>query len=243
MKMTQKLITYIAIFTLVTLIGACTDEVENLIERKGDTVVDTLTALPGTRILEYSVENAPEVIYGAINNSTRTITIYLPQQYADFRIIDPVISLPEGTTITPDDDELVPVTTEEPFVYTVSAPEQEDVEYTVITIRQHPKIVLDELSTSEDTTNIIVPSGNAFIITGKNFIPDVSITRVYLIDEDENDYELEFSSNTQRTAVSTRLDLPAILDEELVGRFYWVEMRAYALTVRMKYPIYLEKSD
>ena len=241
--MTQKLITYMAIFTLVTLIGACTDEVENLIERKGDTVFDTLTALPGTRILEYSVENTPEVIYGAINDSARTITIYLPLQYADFRIIDPVISLPEGTTIAPDEDELVPINPEEPFVYTVSSPEQRDVDYTVIVIRQHPEMILNELSSSEDTTNIIVPSQVSVVITGENFIPDLSITSAYLIDEDENEYQLGFTSEAQNTALSTQLSFSAIRDEELTGRLYWVEMRAFDLTARMKYPIYLKKSE
>ena len=241
--MTQKLITYMAIFTLVTLIGACTDEVENLIERKGDTVFDTLTALPGTRILEYSVENTPEVIYGAINDSARTITIYLPLQYADFRIIDPVISLPEGTTIAPDEDELVPINPEEPFVYTVSSPEQRDVDYTVIVIRQHPEMILNELSSSEDTTNIMVPSQVSVVITGENFIPDLSITSAYLIDEDENEYQLGFTSEAQNTALSTQLSFSAIRDEELTGRLYWVEMRAFDLTARMKYPIYLKKSE
>lgn len=240
--MTQKLITYMAIFTLVTLIGACTDEVENLIERKGDTVFDTLTALPGTRILEYSVENTPEVIYGAINDSARTITIYLPLQYADFRIIDPVISLPEGTTIAPGDDVPVPVIPEEPFIYTVSAPGQEDVEYKVIAIRQHPEMILNELSTSEDTTNFIVPSTSSLIITGKNFIPDLSITSAYLIDEDENEYKLDFIFENQDRALSTELRY-TIGNVELGGKLYWVEMRAYALTARMKYPIYLKKNE
>ena len=241
--MTQKLITYMAIFTLVTLIGACTDEVENLIERKGDTVFDTLTTLPGTRILEYSVENTPEVIYGAINDSARTITIYLPQQYADFRIIDPVISLPEGTTISPDDDEPVPITPEKTFVYTVSAPGEEEVEYTVITIRQHPEIILNELSTSEDTTAIVVPSTVGIIIRGENFIPDLSITSTYLIDEDENEYKLSFTTAGQNNSLSTELRYAAIQDETLAGRLYWVEMRAFTLTARMKYPIYLKKIE
>ena len=238
--MNKKLLPFITL-TVAVIAFACTDEVENIIERKGDPVYDTVRILPNARILEYKLENSPSVIHGAIDDSTNTITVYLPHFYR-LGFIDPLITLPEGTTISPDDEELVPVFSEEPFVYTVSAPDEEDVRYTVRTIVQQPKIILDELSSNEDTTVFEFPSSQSIFITGKNFIPDLSITTSYLIDENENERPIGFGSGTQMSARSTSLVYPMV-DDSFAEGLYWVEMRAYALTARMKYPIYLKKKE
>lgn len=238
--MKRKLLPYIALLTMVTFLGACTDEVENLIERKADPVFDTLTVLPNKRILEYSVENTPEVIYSSIDDNERTITVYLPHYYL-LRVIDPLISLPEGTTISPDDDELVPVFSEEPFVYTVSTPDREDAHYTVLPIIQQPEIIMDELSTAEDTTVYLFPSSNGITITGANFIPNLNITSTYLIDEDENEWPFGVAAGQELIWRSNFINYPAPTSDFTEG-IYWVEMRAYALTTRMKYPIYLKRN-
>ena len=238
LKMNKKLFPFITLVAAV-IAFACTDEVENLIERKGDPVYDTVRILPNARILEYTVENVQSVIHGAIDDSTNTITVYLPHYYR-LGFIDPLITLPEGTTIAPEDDELIPVFSEEPFVYTVSAPDEEDVSYTVRTIVQQPKIILDELSSSEETREYEFPGSQSIIITGENFIPDLSITTSYLIDENENERPIGIGSGSQMSARSTSITYP-IVDDSFAEGLYWVEMRAYALTARMKYPIYLKK--
>ena len=238
--MNQKLLPFIILIATIVA-SACTDEVENLIERKGDPVYDTVSVLPSTRILEYTVENSPSVIHCAINDSTRIITVYLPHHYK-LGFIDPLITLPEGASISPDDEELVPVFSEDDFVYTVSAANEEDVQYTVRAIVQQPQIILDELSSEEDTTVFLFPSSLSINITGQNFIPDLSITTCYLIDENENERPFGVSSGTQRLARSTSITYPMV-DDSFAEGYYWVEMRAYALTARMKYPIYLKKEE
>ena len=238
--MKPKILPYIAFLTLIILFGACTDEVENLIERKGDTVFDTLTTIPGNRILEFSVENTPEVIYSSIDDGARTITVYLPHYYL-LGVIDPLITMPEGSSISPDDQELVPVFSEEPFVYTVSAPDQEDVQYTVLPIIQQPQIIMDELSTAEDTTVYLFPGSNGITITGENFIPNLNVTTTYLIDENENEWPFELAAGQELIWRSNLINYPAPTDNLTEGT-YWVEMRAYALTKRMKYPIYLKRN-
>ena len=239
--MNKKLIPFIALIVAV-IAFACTDEVENLIERKGDPVYDTVRILPNARILEYTVENVQSVIHGAIDDSTNTITIYLPHYYR-LGIIDPKITLPEGATIAPDDEESIPVFSEDPFVYTVSAPDEEDVEYTVSIIVQQPKIMMDELSPSEEQPRVYeFPSNESIIITGENFIPDLSITTTYLIDENEEAKPIQFGSGSQETARSTHVQYP-VVDDSFAEGLYWIEMRAYALTARMKYPIYLKKRE
>ena len=239
--MKQNLCSYILLFSFISLFWACGDEVENLIEVKGDTVFDTLVnvALPNARILEYKVENAPTVIYSAINDSTRTITVYLPHYYA-LGFIDPVISLPAGASISPDDEALVPVFGEEPFVYTVSAPGESDVQYTVLPVVQQSELILDELSTNEDTTVIGFPGGGAIFITGENFIPDVLVNKTFAIDENENALEITPATFSQEKARSNQIIYPTV-GEDFPEGLYWLEVRAYALTARMQYPVYFKK--
>ncbi|MCG8385325.1 MAG: hypothetical protein MJA30_07280 [Cytophagales bacterium] len=239
-KMKQNLIFHITLFTLVTLIWGCGDEVENLIERKGETVLDTLSTRPIARILTYSIENSPTDIYSAINDSTRQIIVYLPHYYA-LEFIDPVISMPSGASISPGDDELVPVFSEEPFVYTVSAPGEDDVKYTIIPIVQQPRLILDEFSTEEDTTVILI--SRTIEVTGENFIPEV--TTVYLIDEEENEWPLSVTSVSRHKSNSMlflRLDLTYEENiDTFLNRPFWFEMRAYALTARMQYPVRMRR--
>lgn len=241
-KMKKNLFSYILFFSAVSLFWACEEEVENLVEVKGDTVFDTVESviLPNARILEYTVENAPTVIYSSINESARTITVYLPYYYG-LGFIDPVITLPEGATISPDDEELVPVFGEDPFVYTVSAPGESDVQYSVLALVQQPELVLEELSTSEDTTVIGFPGG--FLpVRGENFIPNVLVTRTFMVDENENALEVPPATSTQENARTNEFQyLTTTLGEEFPEGLYWLEVRVYALTARMKYPVYLKK--
>lgn len=239
--MKQNLYSYILLFSFISLFWACGDEVENLIEVKGYTVFDTVVnvALPNACILEYTVENAPMVIYSAINDSARTITVYLAHYYA-LGFIDPVISLPAGTSISPDDEALVPVFGEEPFVYTVSAPGESDVQYTVLPVVQQSELILDELSTNGDTTVIGFPGGGAIFITGENFIPDVLVTKTFAIDENEHALEITPATFSQEKARSNQIIYPTV-GEDFPEGLYWLEVRAYALTARMQYPVYFKK--
>lgn len=241
--MKQKLFTYIILITVISLFGACSDEVENLIERKGENVLDTVivSSLPNARILEYTVENSPTTIYSAIDNSTRTITVYLPHYYA-LKVIDPAITLPEGASISPDDEELVPVFGEEPFIYTVSAPGEADIQYTLNPVVQQPEIILNELSTSEDTTIISFSSFQSLVITGEHFITNISITKLFAIDANENEWEIQPSTTAEQTGQSDLLHFLPPAQGKFPEGLYWLEMRAYTLKTRMKYPVYFKES-
>ena len=237
--MKQPITLYTYILTVFLSMWACSDEVENLIEQRADTVYDTLASLPNARILSYSVENAPTTIYSAINDSASTITVYLPSYYT-LQFIDPAIELPEGASITPDGEEFVPVFSEDPFIYTVSAPGEPDMLYTVIPEVQQPTIILEELSTASDT---LVLDPRSFIrLSGENFIPDVDVTKAFLIHgESENEWELNHANDGRETSNSISFRSLLGFGEEVVNNLpggpYWLEMRAYALTVRMKYPV------
>ena len=227
---------FILLSVVAGLTWSCGDEVENIIEEKGETVFDTLSNRPNARILTYQVENAPSEIFSAINDESKEIKVYLPHYYT-IGFIDPIITLPEGATISPDADELVPVFSDEPFVYTVSASDEPDVEYTVLPIVQQPEIVLEELSSEKDTTRLKVT--DFLTINGQNFI--ARIAEVYLINEEGTEWQLTVRLNNIE---STSLDLlpldltyegDALL--EIVDQPLWFEVRVYALEKRMRYPV------
>ena len=233
---------YIILSCFICLFCACGDEVENLIETKADTVFVDVSERPSARIISYAVENVSTDIYCAINDETRQITIYLPHYYA-LALIDPLITLPEGASIEPDDEEVFPVFSDEPFTYTVSAPGEEDVVYSVKVIVQQPVIVLNEFSTGQDTA---VYSVNGVLpVSGENFIPAVSTG--FLIDQDGKEFQVDdfgLSLSVNSSTVFTVRPVIGNFGEENIDSFlnrpFWFEMRAYALTARMKYPIRFE---
>ena len=233
--MIQKATLYICLATLICLAASCSDEVENLIEVQGDTVFDTITVRSNARILSYKVENAPTEIYSAINEESKEIIVYLPHYYT-LGFIDPIIELPEEASITPDGEELVPVFAEEPFFYTVSAPEEEDVIYMVNPIVQQPEIILDELSTAQDTT--VFRINGILTVTGQNFIPLVGTG--HLIDEAGDELQLNNINVNNDRSFTVGYSL-GNREELIAGGPFWFEMRAYALTARMKYPIRFEE--
>ena len=232
---------YITLLCFTSLFCACGDEVENLIETKADTVFVDVSERPNARIISYAVENAPTDIYCAINDETRQITIYLPHYY-ELVLIDPVIALPEGASIEPDDEEgLVPVFSDEPFTYTVSAPGEEDVIYSVKVIVQQPLIILNEFSTGQDTA--VYSVNDAIPLSGENFMPAVSTG--FLIDQDGNEFQLaDFGRDGNRSNLFIFRPIIGTFGDENIDSFldrpFWFEMRAYALTARMKYPIRFE---
>ena len=232
--MKQKLFSCITVAALLFLFCACGDEIENIIEVKGETVFDTLSTRSSARILTYKVENAQTDIYSAIDDSIGQITVYLPHYYT-LQVIDPEITLPEGASISPDADELVLIFGEEPVVYTVSAPGEEDATYTLETIVQQPDLILDELSSEQDTLEITLRF-RSLSVRGKNFIPIPQVSTTYLIDEEGTKLPLTLSSSdlTSQNSILMSFARPQNIDFD---RPFWIEMQAYALTARMKYPI------
>jgi hypothetical protein len=240
----SKTILYIvsAVALLLIVCGGCKDDVENWIDRKGETVYDTLDELSGARILAYRIENVSEKVYSAVDDSAHTITVYLPH-YFKLSFIDPEITLPEGARISPDAEELVSVFSDTPFVYTVTSGDGDEAQYTVIPLVQQPAIVLNELSTETNTASILF--NRSIAISGKNFIPDFNVTKVYAIHENGTELLLgTYTSGNERSVsmnfVPIAVTYKSTMDNIPAG-LYWIEMRAYALTTRMKYPVLMRK--
>lgn len=218
------------------LLWACDgDEVIKEVEVKGETVYDTLDvpALPGSRMLEYNVANlADGPIYSAIDHASKMITVYLPHYYT-LEFIEPEIVLPEGSKVEPESGELVEVFPETPVSYKVTGKDGTTATYALKVEIQQPQIALNELGTAEAPFTTTITSG--ITITGKNFIPSVTVTNVFLVDDAGG--EIPLRPQTNGTERSTTLLFFPVVDDVEIGKSYWIEMRAYALTQRMQYPV------
>lgn len=244
MKITIKIFLFVAGTSLLLSTTSCKKTIEVWQDKAADTVHDTLTARPDSRIIEYKIENFTEFnIKGTINEETRQITLYLPH-YSRLELLEASITLPEGATISPSADELVPVFSTTPFKYTVTGKSGLKTEYTIQVIIQQPALKLNELSTTAATKVINIASGwEILTITGENIVPAFSSTSLYFMDADGKEvYRVpEYLGQDPLT-----YNIAFVIDANGKSTLqpatdYWLELRSYALKTRMKLPVRITK--
>lgn len=221
------------------LSSSCTKEIDNWIDKKAETINDTLRTLPDARIIEYKVANvSDQPIYSTVDDSLKTITVYLPSYY-ELGIIQPEIKLPQGTTINPSTDTPVPVFSETPFTYEVTSAKGQKSTYTLEVIVQQPTFKLNELSTATSTYK--VTKGN-IALAGTNFLPNFSVSKAYLYDTEGNLVgQLVPNGNTTPTTTLLNYTYGEFYGFDVPTGTYYIELRSYAITKRMQYPILLER--
>ncbi|MFT3824978.1 MAG: hypothetical protein QM731_13730 [Chitinophagaceae bacterium] len=237
------LFTPVVLCTIVLNFIACTKKTDRWSDKKADTVYDTLTTLSQSRIITYKVANSGEhSIYASIDDTKKEITVYLPHYY-QLDYLETEISLPEKATISPSPAELVPVFSTSPFTYTVTGKDGSKSTYTVRIIIQQPEIKLTERSTATSTSSININT-STLILTGSNIIPSYSVTSVYLLDKDGNQvYKLQQYNGSETASTSS---MPFLFgsdakDKLAVNTDYWFQVKCYALTYRMQYPVRITK--
>lgn len=235
---------YISSIFSLFIFTSCTKKVDKWIDKEADPVYDTISASSTNRIMSFTIANEPDdSIHGAINDKDSSITIYLPYYSEYYFISNPGITLSKGATISPDMNELIPVFSTEPFVYTVTGGKGEKRNYTVKVVVQQPELYLTEFST-ETTVNTIT-SNDYILIKGQNFVPDFNSTNVYFINAAGYKLVLKGEDSYPKTSSAINyLPVSSIykdkLDEIPWGEFY-IEMESYGLKKRMKYPVNLIK--
>lgn len=95
-----------------------------------------LPALPKSNIVTYKVVNLPDtVIYGAIDQIEKSITVYVPYYYS-LNVIEPEITVTDGATIT---EKVAPFLISNTNIkYTVKGADATTTTYTVKVILQNP---------------------------------------------------------------------------------------------------------
>jgi hypothetical protein len=224
---------------------SCKKTVDNWIDKQEGTVYDTVVSRPDNRIITYAVKNTGEYsVKGSIDNDARMIRVFLPYYY-QLLFMEVEIVLPDGASISPSAEELVPVFATSPFKYTVKGKSGQTAGYTVVTVIQQPTLRLNEVSTSSSTRVYnIASNGFSIGITGENFLPSYTVTSLHLMDENGNEI-YKFQEWTGSGSITTT-QMPFAIgnnDKGLMetGKDYWLEMRSYSLSYRMQYPIRFTK--
>ncbi|MDN5288815.1 MAG: hypothetical protein JWR38_5089 [Mucilaginibacter sp.] len=127
--MKLKLIPFLLTILITAIFASCKKTVE-------------LPALPQNKITEYKVVNLTDtVIYGAIDQIEKSITVYVPF-YLNLAIIDPAISVSQGASIV-GKVEPIPISSQD-VKYTVKAADGSTNVYTLKIVQQNtPSLTVD----------------------------------------------------------------------------------------------------
>ena len=161
------------------------------------TKTEDLDPLPQDKILEYRVSNLQDtVIYGAIDNTNNTITVYVPF-YFELTVIDPWISLSPGARLA---GEILPVALDETNVtYTVIAENGAQRTYRLQIIQQNTPS-LELTWNAEDPTGD--PGGKFEAISGSFGTTSTSSLKIELVSRETGDTFVLNTSEAQITVVS-----------------------------------------
>lgn len=228
---------FILFLTLViTLINTGCKKKDIIKEIKADTVYDTIPAPPlaANRILEYEVTNTQDQFYCAINDSLRTITVYLPY-YFSVTVIEPGITLPAGTTISPASGDLINVF-DTSTTYTVTAKDGSTAVYKLNIIIQQPVLVLTEVSSATKTKSY--KTGQVVGIGGQNFVPSPDVTKASLVGDDGSETPL----TPELTIGNTVTGFWAIIPANVKPGSYKIKLSVYRLSKTMIYPVTITSS-
>lgn len=216
-----------------------------LLVTAGCTKTEELPMLSQSRILSFKVPTADGEIIGAVDESDKTIILYLPFYY-QFSVIDPEITLSDGASLL---EESIPVDVlADGTVYTVVGADHSRTSYTLsIQLQQVSPLVITEPSTA-DQTALWTIGDNRIGISGNFHTTDPTLIRASLVDESGQDYP--FLANTgsgpagvaptigadgKKTYTYGSLQIP----QELLPGLYQIKVSHLALSTTTTYPVQL----
>ena len=210
---------------------------------KEEDVTEVVTDQTKNKILSYKITNPgqKQAIYSAVDNEAKTITAYLPAYY-ELQLMQVEIGLPEGTKVSPSAEELVPVFSEKPVEYTVTATDGSTAKYKLNVVIQYPEMTLNELSFMRASGNMFIAKlGQIITVTGNNFLPSAAVTKLYILDEDGKKVWGSYTVNEQNSTSSRiRFDLLGSHDPEAYKALiadktkkYWLQVESYGIVKKM----------
>lgn len=234
MKKILKYYTFLLITSVCLL--SCTKE---------EDVTEVTTDQTKNKIISYKITNPGQkhAIYSAIDHEAKTITAYLPAYY-ELQFMEVDVELPQGTTISPSAEELVPVFSEKPFEYTVTAADGTTAKYKLNVVIQYPDMVLNELSINPNTGAVQTRKITFIItVTGNNIFPSSSVTKLYVVDENGNkvygNYIIdELNSSSKTLKFTTDNSAPAYI--ALIAdktKKYWLQVESYGMIKKMTHHV------
>ncbi|TYR36659.1 hypothetical protein FXV77_09155 [Sphingobacterium phlebotomi] len=211
----------------------------------GCSKTEELPPLNQSRILSFKVPTADGEIIGAVDESDKTITLYLPFYY-QFSVIDPEIKLSDGASLL---EESVTVDVlDNGTIYTVVGADHSKTSYTLtIHLQQVSPLIITEPSTA-DQTAIWSIGDNRISIKANFHTTDPTLIKASLVDESGHDHP--FIANTgygpagvvasigadgKKTYSYGSLQIPP----ELLPGMYHIKVSHLALNATTTYPVQL----
>ncbi len=201
-----------------------------------------LEPLPANKITEFKVAVSDGNIFGAIDETDKTITLYLPYYY-ELDVIEPAIKLSEGARLSETPAAVSVLETQK--TYTVIAPDQSTATYKlIIRLNQISPLILTELSTATATSALAIGAYD-IRVQGNFNVADAKKIKAYLVDKSDKEHELTANTALGTPGVSVAmisgvktytysyLQVPQTLDTGT----YRVRVKVQALTGEMKYPV------
>ncbi|WP_132226027.1 hypothetical protein [Pedobacter sp. ok626] len=198
-----------------------------------------------SKIIAYKVPVSDGSISGVIDETDKTITVYLPFYY-NLDVIDPEIKLATGAKLSV---EVLPVDVlDNKTTYTVTGADKSTATYKlVIKLQQISPLKVNEVSTESKT--VVWGIGYYMINLSGNFNTlDPTKIRIFLVGADNTETEMSYTTGYGPAAVNVLMaatekvysmgyvGVPQTLDPGL----YKVRVKVQSLTTDLKYPVTLE---
>jgi hypothetical protein len=192
------------------------------------------------KILEYKVTNLQDtVIYGAIDDIEKSITVYIPFYY-NLSVIDPEIKLSSGATLA---EKIAPVEVDkQDVVYNVKGTDGSTATYKLKVILQNPgKLKIKEASTATNTA-VYYPN-DLITINGNFYASDASVVQSFLVAKTGNteipvNYGTVYSSRNLESDGTVNYGLAyQTLRPTIDSGLYFIKVKVFGQTATSQYPV------
>lgn len=198
-----------------------------------------LPAQPGNRILSYKVTNVQDtVIYGAIDETEKNITVYVPFYY-NLAVIDPEIKLSDGAKLQEPVDAVEVTRTD--VVYKVKAADGTIASYKLkIVVQNAGDLYVKELSTASIIA-VFYPNAQ-FIVSGNFFTVDPALIDTRLVAKNGGkESSISYGTmgggrNVENGQVAYNINYNTLLPT-LDSGLYYIKVKVFGQSAQSRYPI------
>ncbi len=204
--------------------------------------------LPENRMLRFTVTNTRDgAVEGVINDSRKTITVYIPYFTALVSLL-PEIAVPAGATVTPAGGTLLEnwpfrMAMEEDILYTVKDKSGNATSYKLVVDGQQPAPAATEVSAAADPLVIQhrpKQQGLYITISGDNLIPNSNITFLTLVNEAGKGFQLVTPTNMPIDYKRFSAEIPADSTGLPSGK-YTLRVTSFSKTVKLSHPVIIQQ--
>jgi hypothetical protein len=200
---------------------------------------------PNSKIIAYKVPVSDGIISGIIDETDKTITVYLPFYY-QLDVIDPEIKLASGAKLS---EEVLPVDVlDNKTTYTVTGTDKSATTYKlVIKMQQILPLKVNEVST--ESKPVVWGIGYYMInLSGSFNTLDPTKIKIFLVGADNKETEMSYTTGYGPAAVNVLMGATEKVysigyvgvSQTLDPGLYKVRVKVQSLTTDLKYPVKLE---